>query len=190
MRPFLPTIIFSLLVAFLVALAYFDFQKGKEESFFKEVKDNVFPEIEGTHLDQVIFYNGQQTIEFRVEEGEWKIYQPQFDEGEDTKIDNFLMKILDQRVYSVQVEGDIPWVEYGLEEAAGYIQFKTKEGRVYRVDFSDETSFDGRYYLRRGDELLIGHTYWGSLKKVEFLNFKKEETKDEGKEAGEEEHAG
>ena len=168
----LSTFIFALVVAGLVAVAYFDFQRGEEKDLVEENKNRIFPEHK---LNRVVFYNGLQTIEFQAESNGWKILQPRFDEGDDKKINEFLVELLRQKAHLVSIPGPIPWSQYGLDPPQGYFLVKTKKGKEYRVDISRDKSFNGRYYLRKQDQLFVGYQQWGAWMKMTFDDFKKED---------------
>ena len=177
-NPFNDIRIFALIVGLLIGVAFFDFRTGKEQEAIEEIKTRVFPELENSRLDQVTFYNGQETIEFLAREGEWFIQRPQEDKGNDKKIDSFLMSVLEQDIYPVQIEKPINWAKYGLEDPAKYyIQFQTQKGKKHRVQISTKASFDGRYYLKKKKKLFIGHRHWGEFIKKTFLDFKGEKPK-------------
>ena len=182
MKPFISTALFALVVVVVVGVAYLDFQRGREQESAKEIKDRIFPELEGSRLDRVVFHNGRQTLEFQAKEGEWSLHRPLFDKGDDAEIDRFLMNLLRQDVYVVEVDKEVNWSQYGLEKPQGYFRLRTREGGEYQVEISRISSFDGRYYLRKQNRLFIGHRFWGDLVKKEFDDFRdkrllEEETK-------------
>ena len=172
MKPFAQTALFALVVMVVIGIAYFDFQKGQEQESAEAIKDRIFPELEGSRLDKVVFYNGRQTIEFQAIKGKWKLNKPLSDEGDDSAIDRFLMDLLKQDVHPVEVKGKINWSEYGLEKPQGYFNLKTIDGREYQVEISGGPSFNGSYYLRKENQLFIGYRQWGELIKMEFDAFR------------------
>lgn len=174
-------IFFALIVALVAGIAYWDFQRGQEQESATAIKDRVFPALEGSRLDQVIFdMAGQERVELRAVEGNWRLSQPLSDEGDDWAIDQFLLDLLRQDVYVVEVKGEVDWSQYGLDPPQGTFYLKTRDGKEYQVEIAGEPSFDGRYYLRRGNQLLIGHQRWGSLVKTEWATFRNKRLLPEG----------
>ena len=172
MSPFVKTAFFALGVMVVGGLAYFDFQRGRKRESTQAIKDRVFSGLEISQLDRVVFSNGSQTLEFQSLKGVWQIDKPWFDKGDGAVIGRFFMDVLSQDVYPVETEGKVNWPEYGFVSPQSYFHLKAKGGEEYRVDVSRETSFDGRYYLKRGDQLFIGSQQWGDLVKTKFEHFR------------------
>ena len=70
---------------------------------------------------------------------------------------SFLEKLLkEKKTQNITPKETVQWEEYGLDEKATQVTLSLKSDEKVLFSVSWKPSFDGKYFVRRGDTLLMG----------------------------------
>ena len=158
MRPFQPTIIATVVVAALAAFSIYDYKKngeisndtkaGEQKTLFKLVKEDV---------QKIVLTRPAEGVELVRVGQEWRVTKPLEDLAETGAIESFLYLALAQKgkVFRGPDDGTPNWAEFGLDPGLGSIELQGRDEAI-KVLVSSKNAFDGSYYLRLNDEVLLG----------------------------------
>ncbi|HMN68789.1 MAG TPA: DUF4340 domain-containing protein, partial [Bdellovibrionales bacterium] len=123
-------------------------------------------------IREVRIVRANEEIELKKENGEWRVTKPIAGQGEGPIIDGFLYSLVSQRLTPFAAPESKPhWAEYGLDPAPVTIIVKSA-AREERVAVSDKAAFDGSFYVRQGDEILLGDAGMAQLKDRPLSSFR------------------
>lgn len=164
MKGFRATGILFVLVGALAAYTFYEFKHAGEDAAAERGEVPAFTlkreEVESFKLT----LHGTE-IELRRDGDAWKMLKPVEDLAENATVDGFLLSTLGEKLKSLQ-SGDeaknVKWTDYGLEPAPNQLEFSGK-GRSEGLKLSGKTAYDGSYYVRKGDQLLLGASSVGQI---------------------------
>ena len=99
-----------------------------------------------------------ETIALKRENDEWKLIQPIEDDAEETTVDGFLFTLEMERLREFRDADDTQapdWARFGLDHPGVTIEWVTPKG-TEKVEISAKNAFDGSFYVRQGERLLLG----------------------------------
>jgi len=158
--------VMSLLVAALAVYTFFEYRKAQNEGTFAEDERASFS-FRSENIDYLKIERPQDPVELRKEDdGRWKMTVPVQDDVEETSALSFLLSLTTQRVRLFKPEGEdlgkVDWGKYGLEPAL--VTFITGAGgKKESLSLGTKNAFDGSFYLRQKDDLLLGDTGFAQL---------------------------
>jgi hypothetical protein len=156
----------SLMVACLAAYTIIDYRNAQDDGTFAEDERASFS-FRNQDIDYLLIERSVDPVELhRREDGQWHMTQPLVDDVEETSALSFLLSLTSQRVRLFEPEGekqvDVDWAKFGLAPPA--VKFVAgSKGKKEDLSFGTINAFDGSFYLRQKDELLIGDTGFAQL---------------------------
>lgn len=163
MRSSLYIRLFFLCVALvLVVFAVYEYRRSeKQKSVQKEealiFKSHVRGNIVKLSLTQ------QDSSQFVVEKTKqgWNLIQPVNDLASSSAVEGLLDDIFDESAEVLSIE-NVQWSDYDLDPPFSILSLQS-ENENWNVGISGESSFDGKFYVKKGDKLLLGSSAWGRL---------------------------
>lgn len=154
---FRPTLWIGVGVTLLAAFVVYDMKKngtggdsseaGEQKPLFEFVKEDV---------KRIVLHNSGGDVEIaRVGEA-WRVVKPIEDMAEAGAVDSFLYLAISQKgkVFRTDEDGAVNWNEYGLEPEVSTILLEGRD-QSKKVAVSSKNAFDGSFYVRSGDEVLL-----------------------------------
>ena len=158
MKSFRSTGLMLLIVGALAGYTLWDYRKAmKNEGVDVEQETKLF----SLASDDVLAINVQQKealIQLKRDGALWQMLKPVADEADGSAVEAFLYSTLIQKgkfFRGADEAKSTNWSEYGLEPPGATIEVKTAQV-TETLQVSSKNAFDGSYYVRRGDELLLG----------------------------------
>lgn len=158
MKTFRATGVMSVFAILLVAYTAWEYKKTGNGEVDTPQERRLF-QFKNEDVQQIQFIHPTSRVVIdRVDNG-WKMTEPVTDLVESTAIDALLYSVLIQKgkVFRSPDDGkDKPvWSEFGLAPPGTTLEIKTPKG-TERLEVSSKNAFDGSFYLRQGDDLLLG----------------------------------
>lgn len=158
MKSFRSTGLMLLIVGALAGYTLWDYRKAmKNEGVDVELETKLF----SLASDDVLELNVQQKealIQLKREGALWRMLKPVADEADSSAVEAFLYSALIQKGKFFRAGEEAKatnWSDYGLEPPGSTIELKSAKA-TETLQVSSKNAFDGSYYVRRGEELLLG----------------------------------
>ena len=163
MRSSLYIRLFFLCVAvLLVAFAIFEYRRSKEKEQEQKESSLIFQ----SHIRQSIIrlslvkQDSSQFILEKTEQG-WMLSQPIKDLASASAVEGLLDDVFYESA-EVLSEENIRWSDYDLDPPFATLSLQSANEK-WEIEISGESSFDGKFYIKRGEKLLLGSSAWGRL---------------------------
>jgi len=157
MKGFRGTWILFAVVAVLAAYTAWEFKKAGPETNDVSQQKKLF-DFKNEQVDQIKLTHGGDTV-LVIREGEtWHMKQPVDDDVEKSAVEAFLYSVVIQKgkVFRSEDESkNTKWADFGLEPA-GYVLELTVDKKPQILQISSKNAFDGSYYIRQGEEVMLG----------------------------------
>lgn len=168
MKKFKSTWIMALVVAAIAGYTAYEYRKAQSEAGLTEGEKLAF-KTKPENIKAFRILRGGEVVEVVKEKGEWKVLKPIVDDGEGPSIDGFVYPLLSQRIRYFKSEeekaGAAPdWAGYGLDPAAAVFEVTGPDDKIETLNVSSKNAFDGSFYVRSGDQLLLGDVALAQLK--------------------------
>jgi len=161
-----------MVVAGVAGFAFYQYKKAQKEMVEKEKEGRIFPTIKGPiEINKVSIKSNTQDIHFYRKEDGWWIKSPIEDIADSDLIGDWLDNVLTQKVTIVK-KNNVDLAEYDLDQNIKSIKLVTQSNEVFNLDISNYSAFDGSFYLKKGEELLLGSTSWASITSKEADYFR------------------
>ena len=161
--------IFSIVLALgLFALAFWAYKKNEQD--IEEKKQSALIFKDQLRKEQVVqlVLNRVDGVVFELvqKEEEWSVVRPVKDKASSQKVDELLNNILTQTIESIDI-GSSNWAEYHLDPPFSILSLKDRDDKIWKVGVSGEPNFDQRYFLKKGEQLLLGASQWKTLSQLQ-----------------------
>lgn len=156
------TLIFALVVFVIVGYSVYDFKQSKKDEEAQSESEKILP----FSPDKVTSFSlkrddGEIVLEKR--EGKWQLVKPIEDLADESNVSTFLSAISSEkgRLLGPKEGEAIKWSDYSLEPVGAEI-LVLREGQAEpeKVSISKLAAFDGSYFVRRGESLILGTSAW------------------------------
>ncbi len=164
MKNFGITYIFAAIIAALVGYTVYDHKQTLKSEVAKAQAEKVIS-VERSAIVQIKTVLPNETMVFKLDKGQWSLSEPLVDQVEEEAATSYLEAIVVEKATPVFIEKkvDINWSNYNLEPPGAAIEITKVDGSKVSFSVSKMAAFDGSYFVRRGDELLLGSTGWGKI---------------------------
>jgi hypothetical protein len=173
-KKFTPTLVFGVLVASLVAFSLFDYKKAKKDAALGEHEEKLLTLSEGEVIE-VAIHSKKLNLQLKSEDGNWHMIEPLKDDADDLAVVGLLNAIKDAKAQAVSDDSkknsSIDWAQYGLAPGVD-VEIKTDQGKQDTFKISDSNAYDGSFYVRKGDRLLVGDRGLARIVDLEVKNFR------------------
>jgi hypothetical protein len=166
------TLILGAIVAGLVAFSLFDYKKAKKEAGLGEREQKLLSLTEG-EVRELSIRSSKIHVQLKSEDANWRLIEPLKDDADDVAVISLLNAIKNAKAQSVSDETtkNIEWAKYGLSPGAE-IELVTDQGQHDKFSISEANAYDGSFYVRKGDQLLIGDRGLARISDLEIKNLR------------------
>lgn len=158
---FIFQIFFSVLVLALGAFAFYEYKKSQSENKQKEESALFLNDVKLEDLKAFRIFKEKEQLSAVQENNNWTLEKPVQDLASFTEISRWFGEITNQKVQKIQTEGSPQWEDYYLDKASR-VEMDLLSGKNISFVVSRKSSFDGKYFVRKGEELFIGEQYFNS----------------------------
>lgn len=153
MKAFRSTGIMVVLVALLAGYTYYEYKNAAEDAEIEKGERRIFHLLRDDLEEINLEVNGTETV-IRRDGAGWKVTKPVEDVAEQSAVEGFLYTLLTQKGKEFQDEKNPNWASFGLDAAKMKVAIKGK-GKTESM-LVGKNAFDGRFYIRVGDDLWMG----------------------------------
>lgn len=151
-----------LMTVFVLGLAGYTVWEYRKASKNEGVDINIEKRLFNIRSEEIVeakLTRKEDSFTLKRSGDDWNMTAPVVDEGDTSAIDAFLYSLQIQKGKIFRGEDDagkaINWTEFGFDDSATTVELKAaKQSESLQV--SGKNAFDGSYYLRQHDELLLG----------------------------------
>ena len=158
-------LVYLAFVAGTALFAFYEQRQSQQEQEESAAKELIFPHLKPEKIQSIILKDekaDKKPISFFRERKGWKINSPVKDIADRDIIGDWLKTLLAEKVQLIKKE-ESNWAEYGLDKDIKTIEITTTYGKKLKVNISHYSAFDGRFYIQKGKNLLLGGTGWANL---------------------------
>ena len=143
--------LFVLAFGGLALYEYYQFQKERE----KEEEQSLFlPHAQFHELKDIQINQAGKKLSAVKKEQKWRLIKPVEDELDEPELSRWFDSIKKQKVQKISIEA-VEWKKYYLDSSP-FVQLGLAGGRQIIFSVSKKSSFDGKYFIKKGEELFIG----------------------------------
>ena len=169
----LSQIFLSFFVLALGILAFYEYNKSqKEQEQEKKAAFFIDQELKLKEITAIQIQKDDKKLELVKEGPDWLLKQPLKDLADFAEISRWFDEIKNQKVQKIEKEENSSWKDYYLDEAPK-AELKFSSGKVISFSVSKKSTFDGKYFIKRGEELFIAERYFSSeVNEKDFDSFR------------------
>ena len=168
---FFNQIFFSLLILALGGWAFYEYKQSQKEQAQKEEEASLL----NKKLEDLKAFRIKKegsVLEITKENQDWFLKQPVQDLADFTEISRWFDEIKNQKIQNLTKKEGIKWEDYYLDKAPS-VEMEFSSGETISFSVSRKSSFDGKYFIRKGENLFIGESYFSSeVNEKDFDSFR------------------
>lgn len=161
-KRWLRRLIYLVIVAGTAGFAFYQYKQQQKEEQEEENKDLVFSSLNVSQVQSVSIKKGDENIHFFRQDGGWRIDSPVKDIADRDLIGDWLESLFSEKVRVIREKG-VDLVEYGLDQNIKSIEIITISDEKLKLIISHYSAFDGSFYIKKGEKLLLGKTSWATV---------------------------
>jgi hypothetical protein len=162
MKSLRTTALLALGVGAVIGYTVYDSYREKAQDAAKTAKEKI-ADVAESDISLLKIVTKSESILLKRMDGNWQIIEPVKDQTDSETLSSFLSSLSTERATEVQTKAPIDWAKYHLNEPGAKFEIEKNDGAKLAWAVSSFTTFDGNYYLRVGDKLLLGTSSWGRL---------------------------
>ncbi|MCY4512682.1 MAG: DUF4340 domain-containing protein [Bdellovibrionales bacterium] len=143
-----------LLVAAVGGYALYDYYRSSEKAKEEENRTR-FLSQEIEDIQEIQITTREKPIILTKKNQSWKMTSPVQDYANSEAITSWFNQLKEEKVQNITPK-EVKWEEYSLDEKANQVTFSLKSGEKIFFSVSWKPSFDEKYFIRKGDTLLMG----------------------------------
>lgn len=157
MRKFAPTWILTVVVALVAGYTFYEY-KHAEGDLEEALGERPAFTLKRENIDDLTFKSKDETIVLHKDGDDWKMKLPVQDLADESAIEGFLFSLTTQKLKTFLPDDEakaVKWSDYGLEPPGTTVELGAKGARE-ELQVGTKNAFDGSYYVRQKDEVLLG----------------------------------
>lgn len=174
MRNWQRPLIYFLVVVSVAGFALYQYKKSEKEKITEEKKALVFSELQPSEVQSISISQEEGSIYLTRKEQGWWMESPVKDLADRELVETWLDTLFTEKIKVIK-EKEVNWTEYDLQDPIRSLEISVKSGEKFKLNISKYSAFDGSFYIRRGDQLLLGETSWAGItrkKEKDFRSYK------------------
>ncbi len=167
-------LMFLVLVLGVLTFTIYQYQVAKEEQSIEKTKGLIFPEIQGKEgqIQEIVLESLKEKIHLLRKDQQWRLLSPIKDLADEGSTYDWLEDLFSKKVKVIKKGSGIDWKGYGLSAKSRSLSVTDKAGKVFSLNISYYSAFDGSFFIRKGENLLLGDTSWAFLMDKKFSSFR------------------
>ena len=145
------SLVFIIVVLALGGFAYYDYKQAFSREETEKVKVLTG---EYAQLERVQILNQKLSLLLNKRDQQWFMEKPVKDFADSVSISSWFRSVQLESIQPLEVTPPIKWEEYYLDKAPK-VELSFKSGDKVTFHISRKPSFDGNYFLRKGEELFL-----------------------------------
>ena len=146
---------FFLLVSAFGGYAWYDYYRSAEKTKEEEERARLLSQnIEDVQEIQLL--TDGKSIVLKKKDPQWMMESPIQDFADSAAIASWFNQLKGEKVQNITPKGDVQWEEYHLDDKASKVSLSLKSNEKITFSVSWRPSFDDKYFIRKGDALLMG----------------------------------
>ncbi len=155
-------LIYLIVVMGTASFAFYQYKYSQEQEEKEEKKDLVFSSLEPNQVQSIFIRKVVEDIHLiRTEDG-WNMESSIEDMADRDLTGDWLSSLFSEKARIIKEKG-VDWAEYGLDRNTKSIVITTKSNEKLKLSISNYSAFDGSFYIKKEEKLLLGGTAWASL---------------------------
>ena len=155
------------------AWAFYEHRQSQTEQQKKNEETSFLNQIKFKDLKAFRIIKGSKQLEVVQENKTWVLKKPIQDLASWTEISRWFDELQNQKVQKIQSEGDVLWKDYYLDNAPS-VEMELNSGEKFSFSVSKKSSFDGKYFIKSDEELLLGeHYFFSEVNEKDFDSFRR-----------------
>ncbi len=173
MKKFGPTLIMAVLALGMGGFAIYEYKAGQQEESKKAEENRMFSEADAKFVKLQLTTGIQTNFDVSQEaDHSWQVVGPLKDAADESAIESFAGELGGQKAKDVGVEGKPNWQQYGLDDSAHKLVLTNTNKKTFTILISNKPAFDGSYFLKMNDKLLLGTSSWGRFVQKSVNDFR------------------
>ena len=141
--------------------AFYEYKKAEQEKAQKAA-DEKFLDKHIKDLKAFRIKKKGAVLSIAQEGKGWVLKQPVQDQASWAQISRWMDEITNQKVQEIKGIDEIKWEDWHLSDQAGLVEMDFADGSSLSFSVSEKSSFDGKYFIRKGDRLFVGERYFNN----------------------------
>ncbi len=164
MKSFRSTGIIATVVALLVAYTVYDSKKEEKDTDERAEKEKILS-FKSNEITSVLVKKTEEQIELKKVDGSWLLDAPVKDEAENDGVQAWLDNIANEKGSEIVDAngGETKWENYSLDQPGADFLLRKGDGSEIKFSVSRLAAFDGSYFIRRDQKLLLGTSAWAGI---------------------------
>lgn len=171
MRNWRRPLIYLLVVMSVSGFAFYQYKKSEKEKVKEEKEALVFPSLQPSEVESISISQEEGSIHLTRKEQNWWMESPVKDLADRESVETWLDTLFTEKIKVIKEKG-VPWKEYDLENPIRSLEISMKSNEKFQLSISKYSAFDGSFYIRRGEQLLLGETSWAGIARKQEKDFR------------------
>ena len=158
----------------MAGFAFYQYKKSEKEKITEEKEALVFSEIQPSEVQSISVSQEEGSIYLIRKEQGWWMESPVKDLADRESVETWLDTLFTEKIKVIKETG-VDWAEYDLQNPIRSLEISMKSDEKFKLSISKYSAFDGSFYIRRGEQLLLGETSWAGIarkKEKDFRSYK------------------
>ena len=152
----------SVLILSAGAFALYKQRSHQKEEAQKEKKLLFLPEAELEGLKAVrIYKTKEEALSIIKKEKDWFLVEPIADLASLTELSRWFNEISRQKVKKLELDNNLGWETDYLDQYP-FVELDFKSGESLSFSVSSKSSFDGRWFVKKGDQIFLAESSFAS----------------------------
>ena len=164
-------LIYLIIVVVISGFALYEYKASQKEEDEKKEQEKIFPFLTSTQVQKIHIQKIKENIVLERKEDHWYLLEPIQDKADDKNVISWLEELLAQKL-EVKKKKDIDWSEYHLDKNVNTIELSTDTDKNFKLSVSDYSGFDGSFFVKKENNLLLGDTAWSQIIGKDFSHFR------------------
>ena len=174
MRTWRRPLIYFFVVMSVAGFAFYQYKKSEKEKIAEEKETLVFSEIQPSEVQSISISQEEGSIYLIRKEQGWWMESPVKDLADAESVESWLDTLFTEKIKVIKEKG-VNWAEYDLQDPIRFLEITMKSDEKFKLSISKYSAFDGSFYIRKGEQLLLGETSWAGIarkKEKDFRSYK------------------
>ena len=159
------------MVVSVAGFAFYQHKKSEKEKITEEKEALVFSELQPSEVQSISISQEEGSIYLIRKEQGWWMESPVKDLADTELVETWLDTLFTEKIKIIKEEG-VDWTKYDLQDPIRFLEISLKSNEKFKLSISKYSAFDGSFYIRRGEQLLLGETSWAGIARKEEKDFR------------------